>query len=213
MVIKVLVVDDSSFFRSKNRSYFKKGQLKLIVIGASTGGPLALQKILTKLDCSLSVPVIVVQHMPAAFTQAFAQRLDQMCKITVKEARDGEFLQPATAYLAPGGKQLLVRTRGGKAVFCVENARDSQTYKPSVDMTFSSVANIFSGNVLGVILTGMGIDGREGAREIKKRGGVIWVQDEKSCVVYGMPAAVTGAGLTDRTLTLDDVGWNLAQQC
>lgn len=188
-----------------------KGDIKLVAIGTSTGGPVALQEVLTKLPQNFPFPVLLIQHMPATFTPAFAQRLDGLCAIGVKEAQDGDVLRPGQAYLAPGGKQMLVDKRGADIVIRVVEAEIRQTYKPSVDTTFSSVAKLFPRQTLAVVMTGMGADGREGARLLKQGGSRVWTQDAGSCVVYGMPAAVKEAGLSDRELPLKDIGPSLAQ--
>ena len=182
----------------------KSGGIDLVAIGTSTGGPLALQNILVNLPANFSKPIVMIQHMPATFTPAFAKRLDQLCKITVKEAEDGEALKPGVALLAPGGKQMLIDGRAGNAVVRVIDSEPSLTYKPSVDITFRSANKVFPAKTLAIVLTGMGADGREGARTLKAQGSEIWAQDEESCVVYGMPAAIVEAGLADKVLTLND---------
>ena len=189
-----------------------KGQFKIVAIGTSTGGPVALQEVLTKLPASFPLPLLLIQHMPGSFTPAFAQRMNQLCKITVKQAEDGDPLTPGTALLAPGGKQMLVESRGGQQIVRIVESTSEQTYKPSVDITFGSVARTFPGKTLAIVLTGMGADGREGARKLKQGGSMLWAQDEASCVVYGMPAAVADAGLTDQVLPLKDIGPTLAQR-
>ena len=189
----------------------RRGQFKLLAIGTSTGGPVALQEVLTKLPASFSLPIVMVQHMPGSFTPAFAARLNQLCAITVKEAADGDTLQPGTAYLAPGGKQMLLESRGGRQVLRVVEPEAGQTYKPCVDITFNTIAKVYPSQTLAVILTGMGADGREGSRTLKQGGSQIWSQDEASCVVYGMPAAIAEAGLSDRVLSLNEVGPALAR--
>lgn len=186
-----------------------KGQLRLLLIGASTGGPVALTEVLTKLPGSFPLPIVLVQHMPENFTKAFAERLNRQCHIEVREAQDGDQLKPGVALLAPGGKQLMVDKRGTVRILPGD---ERINYKPSLDVTFGSAANAFGDKVLGVILTGMGSDGREGARLIKQRGGNIWSQDERSCVIYGMPMAVAKANLTDRVLALKDIGSALARE-
>jgi len=188
------------------------GAYKLVVIGTSTGGPVALQEVLTKLPADFPAPLLLIQHMPASFTPAFAQRLNQQCAITVKEASDGDVLAPGTALLAPGGKQMMLEARGATAVVRVVDSEPGQTYKPCVDITFTSVAKIFAGKTLALVLTGMGSDGCEGARVLKAGGSAVWAQDEGSCVVYGMPAAVVKAGLADEVLALADIGSHLAQR-
>ena len=190
----------------------RRGGIELVAIGTSTGGPVALQEVLTKIPADFPVPIILVQHMPGSFTPAFAQRLNDLCEITVKEAEDGEPLKSSCAYLAPGGKQMLIEGRAANPVIKITEADASQTYKPSVDITFSSIAKLYPNNTLAIILTGMGADGREGSRELKTGGSTVWAQDESSCVVYGMPSAVTEAGITDHEMTLVDVGPNIAQR-
>ncbi|MEO6697053.1 MAG: chemotaxis response regulator protein-glutamate methylesterase [Gammaproteobacteria bacterium] len=189
-----------------------KANYKLVAIGTSTGGPVALQQVLTKLPADYPLPLLLVQHMPASFTPTFAQRLNQLCAITVKEAVDGEALKPGTALLAPGGRQMIVEQRGGAAVVRIQDSEPGQNYKPSVDTTFSSLARVMPGQALGIILTGMGADGREGSRLLKQGGATIWAQDEQSCVIYGMPMAVVEAGLADQVLPLAEIGASLAKR-
>lgn len=190
--------------RSVSPRSTKTGGINLVAIGTSTGGPLALQKILTELPEDFSKPIVMIQHMPGTFTPAFAQRLDTMCKIRVKEAEDNDVLTPGVALLAPGGKQMFIEGRAEHAVVRVRESEPSLTYKPSVDITFRSIDKVFPGSTLAIVLTGMGADGREGARTLKMHGSEIWAQDETSCVVYGMPAAIVDAGLADNILPLDD---------
>lgn len=185
-------------------SISKKGGIDLVAIGTSTGGPLALQNVLVKLPASFSKPIVMVQHMPATFTPAFAKRLDQLCKISVKHAEDGDELKPGVALLAPGGKQMLVEKRAGNAIVRIVDGDPGLTYKPSVDITFGSINNVYPDKTLAIVLTGMGADGREGARMLKKSGSEIWAQDEDSCVVYGMPAAIVDAGLADKVFDIYD---------
>ena len=189
----------------------RRGDYRLVAIGSSTGGPVALQQVLTQLPASFPLPILLVQHMPASFTPAFAQRLDQQCQIRVKEAEDGELLEKGTAYLAPGGRQMGLVDRGGQVRVRVYDGDAGLHYKPSVDMAFSSAAEVFPGKVLSVVMTGMGADGREGARALKKGGSTVWAQDEASCVIYGMPAAVVEAELADQILPLADIGRELAK--
>lgn len=190
----------------------KLNEIKVVAIGTSTGGPVALQQVLTKLPKAFPFPLLLVQHMPASFTGAFAQRLDKLCAINVKEAADGDVLVPGVAFLAPGGKQMLVEQRNEKVQIRIQDGLSEQTYKPSVDITFSSISKIYPGHVLGIILTGMGADGRDGTRLLKAGGSPIWAQDEQSCVVYGMPMAVAEAGLVDQIMSLTDIGTQLAQR-
>lgn len=185
----------------------------LLAIGTSTGGPVALQKVLTNLPNRFSVPIIIVQHMPAAFTPAFASRLNSLCDVQVKEAANGEPLRAGVAYLAPGGKQMLIEGRAGQAVIKVmDDDSERVTYKPSVDLSFGSAAKVYGGDVLAIILTGMGVDGREGCRMLKQRGAKVWAQDEQSCVVYGMPQAVTASGISEKSIALDDMGPSILKE-
>tara|TARA_Y100000310_G_scaffold129956_1_gene129148 strand:- start:37 stop:963 length:927 start_codon:yes stop_codon:yes gene_type:complete len=188
-------------------------QYQLVAIGTSTGGPVALQTILTQLPANFPHPILLIQHMPAAFTPAFAARLNGLCRINVKEAQNGDRLVPGTAYLAPGGQQMLIEGRGGSRTLRVfEDDSPRITYKPSVDVTFASAAKTFGGDVLAVVLTGMGADGRDGARMLKQVGATIWAQDEKTSVVYGMPQAVANAGLASESLALTDVAARLTRE-
>lgn len=179
--------------------------VSLVAIGTSTGGPIALQKVLTALPANFSKPLILVQHMPASFTPAFAERLNRQCQIMVKQAEDGDLLKPGVALLAPGGKQMLIETRSGTSRIKILDGDDRLNYKPCVDVTFGSAARSFPGKTLGIILTGMGADGKEGCRLMKQSGSTVWAQDEKSCVIFGMPMVVAKAGLADEVLSLGDV--------
>lgn len=189
----------------------QRGNYELLAIGTSTGGPLALQSVLSKLNADFPAPIVLIQHMPGTFTPAFAARLDQLCKIRVKQAEDGEFLEKGCAYLAPGGMQMEIKQRAGRLYCQISQGDSSLNYRPSVDVTLSSISQVISGKVLAIILTGMGSDGREGVRKLKAGGATIWAQDEASSVVYGMPAAVAEAGLTDRILPLAEVGDSIVQ--
>jgi len=178
----------------------------LLAIGTSTGGPLALQEVLKDFPKEFPLPILLVQHMPSTFTPAFAKRLDQLCNITVKEASAGDKLEPGHAYLAPGGKQMLLLKRGGNLSLDVVDGDAGLTYKPSVDVTFNSIAEALPDTTLAVMLTGMGADGCEGSKKLKAGGSVIWAQDEASSVVWGMPSAVVEAGIVEKVLTLNDIG-------
>ena len=186
-------------FKRSGKSY------QLVAIGTSTGGPVALQNVLTKLPGDFPHPILLIQHMPATFTAAFAARLNGLCQIGVKEAEDGDVLKPGHAYLAPGGKQMLLEGRGAGARIRIVDGNDKVNYKPCVDITFASAAKTYADKVLAIVLTGMGADGRDGARLLKEQGSTIWAQDEASCVVYGMPQAVAKAGIATESLPLDRV--------
>nr|AAF67048.1 methylesterase CheB [Pseudomonas putida] len=188
----------------------KRKPYKLLRIGTSTGGPVALQRVLTQLPANFPAPIVLIQHMPAAFTKAFAERLDKLCRINVKEAEDGDMLRPGLALLAPGGKQMMIDGRGTVKILPGD---ERLNYKPCVDITFGSAAKSYGDKVLSVVLTGMGADGREGARLLKQGGSTVWAQDEASCVIYGMPMAIVKANLADAVYSLDDIGKHLVEAC
>lgn len=188
----------------------KRKPYKLVAIGTSTGGPVALQRVLTQLPANFPAPIVLIQHMPAAFTKAFAERLDKLCRISVKEAEDGDMLRPGLALLAPGGKQMMIDGRGTVKILPGD---ERLNYKPCVDITFGSAAKSYGDKVLSVVLTGMGADGREGARLLKQGGSTVWAQDEASCVIYGMPMAIVKANLADAVYSLDDIGRHLVEAC
>lgn len=187
-------------------SYTNKN-IDLIVIGSSTGGPAALQTIITKLPATMPIPIVVVQHMPVGFTKFFAERLDRFCRIKVKEAEQDEVLKGGTVYIAPAGKQTLLR-KNAKGQYLVDQRTTTPVktlFKPSVDVTLLSVAEYAKDKILAVILTGMGSDGLEGCRAIKQHGGIVIAESEETCVVYGMPKAVFNAGLVDKQLPLPQI--------
>lgn len=178
---------------------------RLVVIGSSTGGPAALQHILTQLPASFPHPIMLVQHMPKTFTSVFASRLDQQCNIAVKEAEDGDRLIPGQALLAPGGLQMIIDARQ-KDRIRIMPSDERLTYKPSVDVSYASAAKTYGNQVLGIILTGMGADGCDGAKMLKQANATIWAQNKESSTIYGMPQAVVNAGLADQILDLSEFG-------
>ncbi|HVN98167.1 MAG TPA: chemotaxis response regulator protein-glutamate methylesterase [Syntrophorhabdaceae bacterium] len=177
---------------------------EVLSIGASTGGPPALQHILTSLHKNFPVPIVIAQHMPKLFTQSFSQRLDAVSQIHVKEAEENEPLRPGVALIAPGNTHVALKRRGKEIV--VEFVNGSQyIYRPSVDLLMSSTATVYEQQAIGVILTGMGNDGLIGMKEMKLKHGYIIAQDEETCVVFGMPKAVIGANLADVVLPIDRI--------
>ncbi|VUD56528.1 Chemotaxis response regulator protein-glutamate methylesterase of group 1 operon [Thalassocella blandensis] len=196
----------------KNFSSSKKlrNTIKLLAIGASTGGPVAVSEIITALPADFPVPIIVIQHMPENFTRAFSERMNRLAKLEVKEAEAGDRLEPGRVLVAPGGKQMMV-DRSGSSVKIIAGD-DRVNYKPSVDIAFGSAASALGSSVLGLVLTGMGADGCEGARLLKERGSIIWSQDKESSIVYGMPAAVAKANLTSCVLPLNDIANKLISE-
>ncbi len=180
-------------------------QPAVLVIGSSTGGPEALAKVLPALPASLPVPVLLVQHMPPVFTRQFAQRLDRLCALRVAEAVNGTPLAPGTVHLAPGDHHLTIRKTSRGLVTALNQEPPENFCRPAVDPLFRSAVEVFDGAVLGVVLTGMGSDGRIGAGRIRETGGAVVVQDQGTSVVWGMPGAVATAGFADEVLPLDRV--------
>jgi len=180
-------------------------QPAVLVIGSSTGGPEALARVLPALPASLPVPVLLVQHMPPVFTRQFAQRLDRLCVLRVVEAVDGTPLAPGTVHLAPGDHHLTVRKTNRGLYTALDQAPPENFCRPAVDPLFRSAVEAFDGAVLGVVLTGMGADGRIGAGRVREAGGEVVVQDQATSVVWGMPGAVATAGFADEVLPLDRV--------
>ncbi len=189
----------------------RKGSYDLVVIGASTGGPVAIQQLLGALPQTFPVPMVLVVHMPGSFTKAYAERLNALCALNVSEAVDGDPLVPGRILLAPGGKQLSFDRRGSKPLVRIRDGLAEETYKPSIDITLESAAHVLRNSVLAVILTGMGSDGSRGASMLKQSDSTVWSQDEASCIVYGMPQAVEKRGLSDLVLPLDDIGPTLVK--
>ena len=181
-------------------------RVSVVAIGTSTGGPRAIQEIIPHLPKDFPVPIVIAQHMPPNFTKPFAERLNQLSQITVKEAEEGETLKPGVALVAPGrGHMRVSRPRGLETVVTISENREEFIYRPSVDYLMQSIAELFPGRALGVILTGMGSDGAKGLAALKKTGGRIFAQNEESCIVYGMPRAVVEAGLADKVLSIEEI--------
>ena len=181
----------------------QRKKLDAVVIGVSTGGPQALAKLIPKLGGDFPVPVIILQHMPAAFTKHLSDRLTTECGFSVKEAEHAQSLQAGDFVVAPGGVHLAVKRFASKVVVALNDGPAVNACKPSADVLFKSAASAYAGNVLGVILTGMGSDGTDGSREIKQAGGNVIVQDEESSVVWGMPGSVVRAGQADKVVPID----------
>lgn len=189
-----------------------KYPVELVLIGTSTGGPPALQTVLTQLPCDFPVPIIVDQHMPSGFTAPLAQRFDSICSLNVHEGIDGEILLAGNVYIAPAGKQTQVQRTAGKLTLKITTESPIEThYRPSLDVTLLSMAKEVGKASLGVVMTGMGTDGLLGIREIKACGGFAIAESEETCVVYGMPRALVEAGLADRIVPLGDIAHNLVE--
>lgn len=186
---------------------------RAVVLGASTGGPPALQQLLSELPADLAAGVLISQHMPPGFTRSFAERLDRIVPLDVREAQGGERLSAGVVFIAPGGNHLTVERRPGEPpTLALRRPGPRDRYVPSVDLLFTSAAEAFGAFALGAVLTGMGDDGAEGAAEIKRRGGSILAQDEPSSVVFGMPREAIRRGVVDRVVPLQGMsrailGW------
>ena len=177
---------------------------KIVFVGASTGGTEAVKTFLLGIpaDC---VPILIVQHMPESFTGSFAARLNSLCQITVKEATNAERILPGHAYIAPGGLQFRIARSGANYVAVVEDAPPVNRHKPSVEVLFKSVAAVAGRNAYGIMLTGMGADGAAAMREMKDAGSYNYVQDEASCIVFGMPREAIAHGAADEVLPLTQI--------
>jgi two-component system chemotaxis response regulator CheB len=189
-----------------------RGDIDVVVVGVSTGGPQALKVVMPQLPSNLPVPVAIVLHMPPGFTELYAAKLAQVSALKVKEAAEGDEVEPGLVLLAPAGRHLTFR-RDRSRVACHLDLRPLDTlHRPSVDVLFQSAADAYGGRTLGVVMTGMGSDGREGAAWIKARGGRILTESEESCVVYGMPRSVVDAGLSDAAVPLDGMAEAILRQ-
>jgi len=175
------------------------------VIGVSTGGPEALNKLIPAIPANFPIPILVVQHMPPHFTRSLAESLSKKSKLRVIEAPENELIRRGTVYIAPGGKHMVVRNSGNSFVVGHSDSPPENSCKPSVDVLFRSVASYYSGGVLAIVLTGMGNDGCSGVRSLKRQKCYCITQMESSCVVYGMPRAVDEAELSDQSLPIESI--------
>ncbi|MCY2983309.1 MAG: chemotaxis response regulator protein-glutamate methylesterase [Planctomycetota bacterium] len=180
----------------------KPSRIEIVVIGVSTGGPNALTAMLPKLPENFPVPILIVQHMPPVFTKHLADRLNQLCKLHVHEAVDGELLVAGGVWLAPGNFHMTLRRQGPQLKVVLNQEQPENSCRPAVDVLFRSASGLFGANVLAVVLTGMGQDGQRGCDAIRQAGGRVIVQDEETSVVWGMPGTVANAGLAHKILPL-----------
>lgn len=191
-----------------NKVIPKNKKIDAVVIGASTGGPKALQQVLTKLPANLNVPVFVVQHMPEGFTKVFAERLNKVCNLNVAEAEDGMSINRNTIYIAKGGSHMIIDS----SIRVSLNKEPSiWGVRPAVDKLFESASKVYGGNLLSVVLTGMGKDGAEGSKRIKDCGGITISEDKSTCTIYGMPKAAYETGKIDLVLPLDQICNKIAE--
>ncbi|MBQ1983756.1 MAG: chemotaxis response regulator protein-glutamate methylesterase [Spirochaetaceae bacterium] len=187
------------------RPYREPGKIEVIAIGISTGGPNALREVFAKIDPNLSQPILVVQHMPAGFTAEFANSLNQICPLEVKEAKDGDLLKPGRILIAPGNMHMYVEKRSLATIVRLSDAPLCNGHRPSVDVLFESVAKCFQNRALGVIMTGMGKDGAAQLAEMRREGAWTLGQDEESSIVYGMPKVAFEYGGVQRQVSLSDM--------
>lgn len=190
----------------------RKNQFDAIVIGISTGGPQALRYLIPQLPADFPVPIAIVLHMPIGYTSMYAEKLNEISAIQVREAKEGDEMRAGLALLAPAGKHLSFKRRTNGKVFGHLSLRPVDTqHRPAVDVLFQSAAETFGSRTLGVVMTGMGADGRNGAAWIKAQNGTIYAESEETCVVYGMPGVVVEAGLSDKIIRLDRMGQALME--
>ena len=175
----------------------------IVLIGISTGGPQALKVLIPRLPATFPVPVAIVLHMPVGYTELYAQKLDELSAVRVKEPKEGEVISAGTVYLAPAGRHFSFRRAGANVIAHLDVRPLDTPHRPAVDVLFQSAAEVYGARTLGVVMTGMGSDGRDGAAWIKARGGQIVTEAEQSCVVYGMPRSVVEAGLSDGNAPLE----------
>ncbi len=183
-----------------------KTPVEVVAIGTSTGGPNALARVIPSIPANFPVPVVVVQHMPPTFTRFLAQRLAAAAQVPVEECGGAEFLEPGSVWIAPGDYHMVVRRQGARIRLATNQGSAENSCRPSVDVLFRSVADVFGPGTLAIVMTGMGQDGLRGAERIHDVGGQILAQDEESSVVWGMPGFVANAGLADAVLPLDQIG-------
>src|ERR1051326_6615584 len=201
--LKRAAINEDERLRMQARQRAAINQVDAIVIGISTGGPQGLKYLIPQLPEDFRIPIAVVLHIPEGFTKMYAARLDELSELTVREAKEGDHLQPGLVLIAPGGQHLTLRRDAGGAVAVHVDAQPlDRTHMPSIDVLFESAVETFGDRVLGIVMTGMGSDGSLGAARIKAQGGRIYTEAEETCVVYGMPAAVVEAGLSDRSIPL-----------
>jgi len=182
-----------------------KPAIEIIVIGISTGGPQALKFLIPQFPADFPVPVAIVMHMPAGYTELYAKRLDELSPLSVREAQEGDPLQKGSVLIAPAGRHLTFHRSGGKVVAHLDARPFDTLHRPSVDVLFRSAAEVFEKGALGVVMTGMGEDGKQGAERMKSSGGTIFAEAEESCVVFGMPRAIIEAGLASRIIPLEQI--------
>ncbi|MEJ5244263.1 MAG: chemotaxis response regulator protein-glutamate methylesterase [Bacteroidota bacterium] len=192
----------ASYIQKSNRKRPEANEIELIVIGISTGGPVALLELFKHLPGNIPVPILVAQHMPPYFTKSLADRLNGLSELNIKEAEDGETIKPGYVYFAPGGRQMTVNK---KLNLCISDEPRNELFKPSVNVLMNSAIDVFGKSMVGIIMTGMGHDGRDALKRLHSIGGYVISQDVESCVVAGMPRSVIDAGIADEIHPLNDM--------
>jgi two-component system chemotaxis response regulator CheB len=193
-------------------AFTRSARIEIVAIGVSTGGPDALSKLLPAIPARFPLPVVVVQHMPPIFTTLLADRLSAKCSLHVRECQPGDLLEPGCIWLAPGDYHMVVQERGGRIRLQTNQEPRENFCRPSVDVLFRSVARVYGGGALGIILTGMGQDGLKGCEALCEAGAPVIVQDEASSIVWGMPGLVARAGLAQKILPLDQIGGEIIRR-
>jgi two-component system chemotaxis response regulator CheB len=184
----------------------------LVAIGISTGGPQALKRLIPQLPADFPVPVVMVMHMPVGYTEMYANKLNDLSPLEVREAAEGDEVKPGRVFLAAAGRHLkFLRDADGKVTTHLDAKPFNTLHRPSVDVLFQSAAEVYGNRLLGVVMTGMGSDGKQGAAWIKAQGGLVFTEAESSCVVYGMPSVVVEAGLSDKSVALPDMAYAIRE--
>ncbi len=210
-------VEEEGGTRKRIQAGIRKGrkgsEIELVAIGASTGGPPALQKIISSIQGELPVGIVISQHMPPGFTRAFAERLNKFSGMEVKEAETGDEVKAGRILVAPGGCNMVFKRQSGKVVADITDPGCGQRYIPSVDAMFNSASEFFGAGVLGIVLTGMGNDGAEGTKRVRLNGGKVLAESEESSVVFGMPKEAIATGSVSKVVTLDKMCDAILREC
>jgi two-component system chemotaxis response regulator CheB len=188
-------------------------KVDIIAVGASTGGPRALQNIFSAFTEKLPIAVVVSQHMPAGFTKAFADRLNRSTAMEVREAKDGDLVMPGRILIAPGGQNMVFQVTNGEVIAKVVDPSPQDRYIPSVDAMFISLAEVYGPKLVAVVLTGMGNDGSRGVKAVKSYGGQVLAEAEDSAIVFGMPREAIATGLVDKVAPLDKMAREIVLRC
>lgn len=193
------------------KPHISKDNFKIVAIGASTGGPQAISKILSNIHGQLNASILISQHMPEGFTKIFAERLNKNCSLNVCEATSDELIEPGYVYIAPGGMHLRIKEKNGELITEIVNKSKKDIYVPSVNVMFESLVPV-ANRCIAIVLTGMGSDGKMGAIKLKENGAKIWAESKESAVIFGMPQEVIKAGIADKILPLWDISLHIVKE-